>query len=111
MAAGLGLRFRANGSPDDGCLLANSWGKAWVTGPRWPEDMPDGYFWARRRDVEAMLAQGDSFAVGGVDGFAWRDIDNGGWVEPAPPEPPKPRPEPRDTPPVVIASGTLSLAP
>jgi hypothetical protein len=81
MGAGLGLRFKSTGSPDDGCLIANSWGRAWVTGPKWPADMPDGYFWARRRDVEAMLAQGDSFAVGGVDGFAWRDIDNHGWQQ------------------------------
>jgi hypothetical protein len=110
MGVGLGLRFKSNGSPDDGVMVANSWGSSWVSGPRWPEDMPDGCYWARRRDVEEALRQGDSFAVGGVDGFAWRDIDNGGWVEPAPPEPPKPQPEPRDTPPVVISSGTLSLA-
>ena len=79
MAVGIGVRFRSTGSPHDAGLIANSWGTGWVTGPRWPDDMPDGCFWAKREDIEAILAQGDSFAVGGVAGFEWRDIDNHNW--------------------------------
>ena len=94
MATGIGLRFKANGSPEDGALLANSWGTLWVSGPRWPDDMPDGCFWVTRRDIEAILSQGDSFAVGGVSGFVWRDIDNHNWQQLAPPDAPPPPPLP-----------------
>jgi hypothetical protein len=43
--------------------------------------MPDGCFWVTRRDIEAILSQGDSFAVGGIAGFVWRDLDNHGWQQ------------------------------
>ena len=75
-------------NPRDGALIQNSWGENWVRyAGRWPADQPAGSFWAERRHVEAALAQGDCFAVGGVDGFRYRDIDNGAWLEPAPPAP------------------------
>ena len=79
----LGLRFKEHGSPRDGALIMNSWGN-YVGGPKWPADMPDGCFWASRPDVERILAQGDSYAIGGVDGFAFRDIHNGAWFAPGP---------------------------
>jgi len=66
-------------------LVANSWYPAWVKGPRWPADMPEGSFWCSRQDIEAILRQSDSFVVGGVNGFAARDLDHGAWFEPAPP--------------------------
>jgi hypothetical protein len=33
-----------------------------------------------------MLGQKDSFAVGSVAGFGWRDLHNGDWLAPPPPE-------------------------
>jgi hypothetical protein len=79
----IGIRYKANGSPRDGALVANSWGPSWVKGSRWPADMPDGCFWADRKDIEAILAQGDSFVIAGVNGWKARDLDNGAWLEPA----------------------------
>jgi hypothetical protein len=83
----IGIRYKATGSPDDCVLILNSWGPNWC-GPyenRWPDDMPPGSFWARRRVVEGML--GDAWAIGSVkNGFKWRDIHNGNWMQPAPPE-------------------------
>ena len=83
----LAVAYRANGSPDDLVLILNSWGPRWQTNleNKWPEDMPAGSFWARRRVVEGML--GDAWAIGSVEtGFRWRDIHNGNWLQPVPPE-------------------------
>ena len=68
--------------PRDGALIINSWGPRSCSGPKLPADQPDGSFWAERKDIEAILAQGDSFAIGGVNGFAYRDLDHGGWLQP-----------------------------
>jgi len=68
----------------DGVCILNSWGKTWVKGPRWPADQPDGSFWASKADIEAILRQGDSFAIGGVDGFAYRDLEHREWLTPSP---------------------------
>ncbi len=72
-----GVRHKHNGSPDDMGLIQNSWNTNWVSGPRWPDDQPDGSFWARRRDVEAALQQGDSWAIG--TSYEWRDLQNADW--------------------------------
>ena len=77
----------ANPTPSDALLCLNSWGPNWITGPKWPADMPDGSFWVTRSVVERMLAAEDSFAVGSVAGFGWRDLNNGEWFEPAPESP------------------------
>ena len=83
-----GIRHAANAPengmkrPRDCALIINSWGVRWVVGGKLPADQPDGSFWAERKDVEAILAQGDSFAIGGVNGFAYRDLDHGGWLQP-----------------------------
>jgi hypothetical protein len=66
-----------------GLLCLNSWGPSWVSGPRWPEDMPDGSFWIDEKHIDGMLAGEDSFAVGSVDGFGWRDLHHGNWLAPA----------------------------
>jgi len=71
------VRHQANGSPDDMGLIANSWSDSWVSGPRWPPDQPDGTFWARRRDIEAAIQQGDSWAIG--TSYEWRDLHNADW--------------------------------
>ncbi len=79
------VRHEKNGSPRDGGLIQNSWSARWLSGPRWPADMPDGSFWASRQNIEAALAQGDSFSIGGVSGFSWRELDHGEWLDDAPP--------------------------
>lgn len=68
-----------------GLLCLNSWGPSWIAGPKWPDDQPDGSFWVDKDTVNRMLAGNDSFAVGGVEGFKWRDINNGEWLSPPPP--------------------------
>jgi hypothetical protein len=78
------VRHQKNGSPRDGGLIQNSWSERWCRGPRWPDDQPDGSFWASRENIQAALDQGDCFAIGGVDGFKWRVLDHGNWFEPAP---------------------------
>jgi hypothetical protein len=83
----IGIRYKANGSPRDGALICNSWGQSWVRGGRFPADMPEGCFWADRKDIEAILAQGDSFVIAGVNGWKARDLDNGAWLDPAPAAP------------------------
>jgi C1A family cysteine protease len=79
----IGLRFQANGSPRDGALIINSWGN-YVGGGKFPPDQPDGSFWASRPDLERILGQGDSYAIGSVDGFRFRDLHNGEWLAPGP---------------------------
>ncbi|MBM4022162.1 MAG: hypothetical protein FJ284_07965 [Planctomycetes bacterium] len=78
------IRFASNhtdGTPD-GALVLNSWGTSWVKGPRWPEDQPEGSFWASKADIEAILRQGDSFAIGGV-AFEFRELNHLEWMQPA----------------------------
>lgn len=67
-----------------GCLCLNSWGPSWVSGPKFPEDMPEGSFWIDARHIDGMLSGQDSFAVGSVDGFKWRDLHHGEWLAPDP---------------------------
>jgi hypothetical protein len=81
------VRYAKNGSPSDALLCLNSWGPRWISGPKWPDDMPEGSFWVTRSTVDRMLgSQPDSYAVGSVSGFGWRDLDNGAFLTPAPTE-------------------------
>jgi len=51
-----------------GALCFNSWGEGWVSGPtRGP--MPAGTFWIDADTVDAMLRQGDSFAISAYVGY------------------------------------------
>jgi len=78
----IGIRHKKNGAPDDLCLVLNSWGPMW-NGPKenkFPHDQPDGSFWARRSVIEHMLD--DAWAIGDTDGFKYRDLDHGGWLQP-----------------------------
>lgn len=68
-----------------GLLCLNSWGPTYVSGPKWPSDMPDGSFWVDKSVVDSMLRGGDSFAIGGVDGLGWRDLHHGEWLDEARP--------------------------
>lgn len=85
----ISVRYAKNGSPRDGLLCLNSWGPSWIGGPVWPEDQPAGSFWVDRATVDSMCRQGDTFAVGTIDGFKWRDLHHGDWLAPLPEELPK----------------------
>lgn len=74
--------------PRPGLLCLNSWGPAWISGPKFPADQPDGSFWVEKSVADRMLRGEDSFAVSGLRGFPFRDLSNGDWV----------RVEPRSTP-------------
>ena len=80
-----GILHKKNGAPDDLAIILNSWGPRWLRyeGGKFPADLPDGAFLARRSVVERMI-KGDTWAIGGVAGFGYRDIHNGRWLQPAP---------------------------
>ena len=67
-----------------GLLCLNSWGPNACGGPKWPSDQPDGSFWVEKVTADRMLSAGDSFAVGSISGFGFRDLHHGGWLMPAP---------------------------
>jgi len=68
------------GGKRPGLLCLNSWGPGWISGPKYPDDQPDGSFWVDVNVVNSMLRGNDSFAVSGVRGFPFRDLSNGDWV-------------------------------
>lgn len=72
----IGVRF----GDRPGLLCLNSWGPRWVSGPKWPDDQPDGSFWVDARVATRMLSGRDSFAVSGYSGFPYRPLDHGDWV-------------------------------
>jgi hypothetical protein len=84
----VGIRFKENSPPGvravDACLVLNSWGTRWLSyAGKFPADQPDGSFWAEKKVIERILAQGDSYAIGDIKtGFAWRDIHHGDWLAP-----------------------------
>ncbi len=51
-----------------GGLIFNSWGRKWVTGPK-RHNQPDGTFWVDAATLDAMLKQGDSFALSNYVGY------------------------------------------
>lgn len=63
-----------------GLLCLNSWGPDWISGPKWPEDQPEGSFWVDVNTCNRMLGGGDSFACSNMTGFPPRKLDNkDGW--------------------------------
>ena len=83
-----GIRHASGPGGKDGALVANSWGTNWLdesNSGRWPPDQPAGTFWISRADAEAILAQGDSFSIAGVNGFRWRTLNHRDWMAPANP--------------------------
>lgn len=64
----------------EGALIQNSWSAGWCRGPKWPSDQPDGSFWASKDNVVSALQQGDCWAIGGITGLTWRELDHGGWM-------------------------------
>lgn len=51
-----------------GCLIVNSWGPAWVKGPK-RHNQPDGSFWADASVIDKIVRQKDSWAISGLVGF------------------------------------------
>lgn len=78
------MSFVATRFDRPGLLCQNSWGDKWVSGPVWPPDQPAGSFWVDAKTVTAMLQGNDSFCVGGVEGFRFRELDHGEWLAPVP---------------------------
>lgn len=58
-----------------GFWIQNSWGADAFTGPVGAGNPPDGGFWAEERVVARMLAQGDSWAYGDLNGFPGRQLN------------------------------------
>lgn len=75
------VRYKENGGGRDGICIMNSWGSKWNSGGKWPLDQPDGSYWCDPKTFQAVLAQGESFAVAGVNGFKWRELDHRAWIE------------------------------
>jgi len=119
----VGVRHAKNAGPDthkprDLALIVNSWSGRWCSGPKWG-DQPDGSFYAERKNVEAALHEGDSFAVAGVTPLnVYRPVNHRDWFEPAPNVPAAPAPPaqpagpsaPAPAKPATVA-GAFSLAP
>jgi len=49
-----------------GALVLNSWGTRWVRGPQKHGDEPLGSFWVNPTDMNRILKQGGSFAIGSL---------------------------------------------
>lgn len=73
--AAVGVRFDR-----PGLLILNSWGTNWVSGPKWPEDQPDGSFWVDANVINGMLRGRDSFAYSGYEGFPKKDLNHDTWA-------------------------------
>ena len=57
-----------------GFYIVNSWGTSYHTGPTGAGDPSEAGFWADASVVENMLAQNDSWALSGLNGFPARDL-------------------------------------
>lgn len=70
-----GVRYE----PRPGLLCQNSWG-AFNSGPKYPDDQPDGSFWVEEKTATRMLSGGDSFALSHIKGFPKRKLKHSeGW--------------------------------
>ncbi|ADV62565.1 hypothetical protein Isop_1985 [Isosphaera pallida ATCC 43644] len=58
-----------------GALCQNSWGPDWISGPT-RHEQPPGSFWIDANVVQRMLVQGDSWAVGDLEGFPHRPVNH-----------------------------------
>ena len=67
-------------NPRPGLLCLNSWGPGWISGPKYPDDMPEGSFWVDKSTVNRMLAGRDSFAISGYGGFPFKPINHADWA-------------------------------
>ena len=62
-------------SPKNGIILDNSWGSNWIKGGKPKFAMNDGAYLVEESVINKMLAEGDSFALSGFQGFPKRQID------------------------------------
>lgn len=62
-----------------GFLIWNSWGPSWISGPKYPDDQPDGSFWCDWDTVARMISGRDTFAYSNYIGFPRQDIDWSGF--------------------------------
>lgn len=58
-----------------GAEIYNSWPLSWISGPEHTLGTSEGAFWADASVLDKMLAQGDSYAISGFDGFPKRKLD------------------------------------
>lgn len=56
-------------------LIQNSWGPHWITGPKFPEDQPEGSFWITATILHGMIRDGESWVFSGTKGFPSKDLD------------------------------------
>jgi hypothetical protein len=81
------IGYRTAASGREGVLILNSWGPNYMgvganAGGKWPPDQPDGSFWCDRQTMErGILSADDSWAIGDIDGWKPRDLDNHGWQQ------------------------------
>ncbi|WP_020476511.1 C1 family peptidase [Zavarzinella formosa] len=68
----------------DAFYIMNSWGESWVSGPLGIGDPPAGGFWVKSTTVDAMLKQGDSYAISTLKGFPRRKLQPDDWLVAAP---------------------------
>lgn len=58
-----------------GFLIQNSWSEDWGSGPKWPDDQPDGSVWVDEGEMQAILNQGDTYAMIDAGGLEPLDDD------------------------------------
>ena len=56
-----------------GCLVQNSWGPGWVTGPT-RHEQPAGSFWVDAKIIDTAMKQGDSYALSDYVGYPRHDL-------------------------------------
>lgn len=66
--------YRGPPSGREGFLIINSWGQNFGSGPKWPEDQPDGSFWVTVGSFRQHIKAGDTWAVGDIEGFRERAL-------------------------------------
>lgn len=59
-------------SKRQGGALCTSWGPNSVRGPAHPLGSPEGVLWVDAKNIDAMLAQGDSYALSNFDGYPYQ---------------------------------------
>jgi len=61
----------------EGFLVVNSWGPNWITGPKFPEDQPDGSFWISAEVLENIFSTGDAdcWSISSFNGYPPQEIN------------------------------------
>lgn len=66
--------YRGDDTGREGFLIINSWSPRFGSGPKWPEDQPDGSFWVTVASLAEHIAAGDTWAIGDIEGFSYRRL-------------------------------------